>query len=92
MQAVGDGCPQTHLTVGACITLAYAALLLGLLDKKGCASWVHIICILIGDTLQKAGAQGKDILKRKNLKHVTLLGIYRFISALHNTDFCCVSV
>lgn len=67
IQADGDGSDQIPLTVSVCITLVYAAILLGLLAKKGCASWVSIIFALVGDTLQKAGAQGKDFKKRKKI-------------------------
>lgn len=55
---------------------------------------MSIIFALVGDMLQKAGAQGKDFKKRtKKFKACyTLLGIHRLFKALHSADFCCVSI
>lgn len=52
MSAIKPYCEKVHHS-------SVAAIFLGLLGKEGCDSWVSMMYILMGEALQKAGAQAR---------------------------------
>lgn len=90
----GDGLGSNLLTVSVWATPVCAAILPQLLDEEGCAPERAPRAPSRATPCKKQVPKQKS-LKRKEKKifnHVAFFGMHRSVSALHNVDFCCVSL